>query len=467
MRYPRLLLCLSFLCVLALLVSVLLAQVNSVPIANQRQSVAPDAPTVPRVLRDKLSGYEGTARQLRASQESGFGSTKARMKAPLLADGGSIFLEAANYNSGGLSAQSVAVADVNGDGRPDLLVASLCSLECASGLNGAVGVLLGNGDGTFQAAISYSSGGAGAISVAVADVNGDGRPDLLMANQCVSSSDCSTGAVSVLMGNGDGTFQAAISYSSGGAEAVSLAVADVNGDGRPDLLVANQCVSSSDCSTGGVGVLLGNGDGTFQAAVSYNSGGYFTYTVAVGDVNGDRKLDLIVANECQNSGCSGPGEISVLLGNGDGTFRAAISYNSGGLATQSVAVADVNGDGRLDLLVANECLNSSNCSTGGVSVLLGNGDGTFQAAVNYNSGGVRAISIAVADVNGDGHPDLLVTNECGGNSGECTGSDSVVSVLLGKRDGTFQFQSVTTQVVKLPLGLRSRISMTTAIPICW
>ncbi len=105
--------------------------------------------------------------------------------------------------------------------------------------------------------------------------------------------------------------------------------------------------------------------------------------------------------------------VSVLLGNGDGTFQTAVSYNSGGESATSIAVADVNGDGNPDLLVANECDSSGNCLNGGVvSVLLGNGDGTFQAAVSYNSGGYEAYSIAVADVNGDGYPDLLVANDC-------------------------------------------------------
>ena len=211
-------------------------------------------------------------------------------------DASSVFSEAPEFGSGGIIAHSIALADVNGDGKPDMLVAN----ECASSSNcndGVVGVLLGNGDGTFQAAVSYDSGGRDALSIAVADVNGDGKPDLLVANLCVSNSNCSNGTVGVLLGNGDGTFQAAVSYGSGGATANFIEVADVNGDGKPDLLVANLCVSSSNCPDGEVGVLLGNGDGTFQAAVSYGSGGYGAYSIAVADVNGDGKLDLLVANQ--------------------------------------------------------------------------------------------------------------------------------------------------------------------------
>ncbi len=106
--------------------------------------------------------------------------------------------------------------------------------------------------------------------------------------------------VSVLLGNGDGTFQTAITYDSGGEYALPIAVADVNGDGHLDLLVANECVAVAIARVAAlrIGVLLGNGDGTFQAAVSYNSGGYNAYSVAVGDVNGDGKPDLLVTNQC-------------------------------------------------------------------------------------------------------------------------------------------------------------------------
>src|SRR5437879_1142286 len=149
-----------------------------------------------------------------------------------------LFLPAVTYNSGGFGAASVVVADVNGDGKPDLVIANCDSTanscyQLPTG-NGVVGVLLGNGDGTFQPALVYDSGGLGATSVAVADVNGDGRPDLVVAN-------FSSNTLAVLLGNGDGTFQPAITYGSGGVHPSSVAVADVNGDGRPDLLVANIC----------------------------------------------------------------------------------------------------------------------------------------------------------------------------------------------------------------------------------
>jgi hypothetical protein len=319
------------------------------------------------------------------------------------------FAPAVAYDSDGDLADSVAVADVNGDGKLDLLVTNGGS---------SVGVLLGNGDGTFQTAVTYGSGGINPYSVAVADVNGDGKPDLVVGNE--GNYNCSGGAVGVLMGNGDGTFQTALTYCSGGISAQSVAVADVNGDGKPDLLVANRC-GASGCSVsvdGSVGVLLGNGDGTFQTAVTYGSGGNQDQSMAVADVNGDGKPDLVVAN-CSDSNCIS-GRVGILLGNGDGTFQTAVPYGSGGSLARSVAVADVNGDGKPDVLVANY--------DGTVGVLLGNGDGTFQAAVTYPSGGTNVASVAVGDVNGDGKPDVAVAN---------FGSSSV-SVLLGNGDGTFQ-----------------------------
>jgi hypothetical protein len=279
---------------------------------------------------------------------------------------------------------SVAVGDFNGDGKLDLAVADN---------GGGVSVLLGNGDGTFQPAVSYAAGSI-PWSVAVGDFNGDGKLDLAVAN---AGSD----NVSVLLGNGDGTFQPAVNYAAG-VSPNSVAVGDFNGDGKLDLALAD--------NGGGVSVLLGNGDGTFQPAVSY-AAGTFPYSVAVGDFNGDGKLDLAVADN--------GGGVSVLLGNGDGTFQPAVSYAAGSIPW-SAAVGDFNGDGKLDLAVANWGSNN-------VSVLLGNGDGTFQPAVNY-AAGVSPHSVAVGDFNGDGKLDLAVANMDSNN----------VSVLLGNGDGTFQ-----------------------------
>ena len=323
----------------------------------------------------------------------------------LLGNGDGTFQSAVIYGSGGagLTGGSVAIADVNGDGRPDIVVANECGADRTTCQSGSVGVLLGNGDGTFKPAVAYGSGGYFDTSVAVADVNGDGRLDLLVSNNCADINCSSDAVVGVLLGNGDGSFQTAVIYGSGGRFAEWVAVADVNGDGGPDLLMAND---------NSVGVLLGNGDGTFRPAVAYQSGGEHN-SLAVADVNGDGKPDLLVADYCAPGiTCSGggPGAVDALLGNGPGTFRPAATYSSGADDANSVAVADVNGDGKPDLLVINQCADLINCASGTISVLLGNGNGTFQSAVTYDSGGYLADSITVADVNGDGRPDLVVAN---------------------------------------------------------
>jgi len=341
--------------------------------------------------------------------------------AVLLGKGDGSFRPAVSYVPGGIFTESVGVNDVNGDGKPDLLVAIACgsSLGDCSGL---VGVLLGNGDGTFKPAVNYGSGGQTADSVASADVNEDGNPDLLVANECgVIAASCppdANGGIGVLLGNGDGTFQPAVTYDAGGGSTRSLAVADVNGDGNPDLLLAN--CGRSDCAIPStVGVLLGNGDGTFQPAVSYGTGCCNSISIAVADVNGDGKPDLLVANACSivQFACLGEGSVAVLLGNGDGSFQSAVTYGSGGLSTFSVATADVNGDRKPDLLVTNACEGPSNCANGSVGVLLGVGDGTFLPAASYNSGGPEARFVAVADVNRDRRPDLLVANSFGDSVG--------------------------------------------------
>jgi hypothetical protein len=344
-----------------------------------------------------------------------------------------VFLPVVTYPSGGQGTMAIAVGDVNGDGKPDLLVASACPLTGCSNTE-VIGVLLGNGDGTFQPVMTSVSGGVTAYvlgSIVLGDLNGDGKPDVVVTNACGSDSvpACWTGSgsVSVLLGNGDGTFLPAVNYASGGYFDVSVSIADVNNDGKPDLLVANHCADYICANDGIVSVLLGNGDGTFQPAVNYDSGAHIAAFVTVADVNGDGKPDLLVANECIRP-CA-TGSASVLLGNGNGTFQPAVNYESGGRFPESLAIADVNGDGEPDLLVPN-CTTDNGCSDGGpgaVGVLLGNGDGTFTPAVTYSSGGNYAASVAVADMNGDNKPDLLVNNLNG-----------TVGILLGNRDGTFQ-----------------------------
>jgi hypothetical protein len=307
----------------------------------------------------------------------------------------SIALSAPSAFGAGTDPDSAAVGDFNGDGKLDLAVAN-------EGSNN-VSILLGKCDGTFQAAVDYGAG-SNPSSVAVGDFRDDGKLDLVVANDGSDN-------VSILLGNGDGTFQAAVNYGVGSAP-TSVAVGDFNGDGKLDLAVVNELSNNFS-------ILLGNGDGTFQAAVNYGAG-LSLFSVAVGDFNGDGKLDLAVAS-------GGSDYVSVLLGNGDGTFKTAVQYVAG-LEPISVAVADFNGDGKLDLAVANYESNN-------VSILLGKGDGTFQAAVDYGIGTenypATPGSVAVGDFNGDGKLDLVV-------GGVESDNVSVVSVLLGNGDGTFQ-----------------------------
>lgn len=284
---------------------------------------------------------------------------------------------------------SVATADLNGDGKLDLAIANSNATT--------VSVLLGNGDGTFQPQQTLTAG-ARPQSIVVADLNGDGTLDIAVANQYGAT-------VSVFLGNGNGTFQAQQTFASGTGP-ISLAVADLNGDGIFDLAAANY-----DGDT--VSVLLGYGNGTFQAPQSFATGGY-PFFVAIADLNGDGKRDLVVANSVGTA-------VSVLRGNGNGAFQAQQTFTSGS-SPGSVAIADLNGDGKLDLAVANIDGNS-------VSVLLGYGNGTFQAPQTYPTG-TQPVFVAVSDLNGDGKPDLAVA----------TFLTPVVGVRLGNGDGTFQAQ---------------------------
>jgi hypothetical protein len=328
-------------------------------------------------------------------------------------------------NVGNVSQDADATGDFNGDGKTDLAV--------VHSADNTVNILLGNGDGTFQPAVSYASGITGAIWVTVADVNGDGKQDLLLLG-----TSSTTGAVGVLLGNGDGTFKPSVAYGTGGGIRGGVSVGDFNGDGKLDLVAVQFSIGSG--KGGAADILLGNGDGTFQPFYAVDVP-YVARAVTVGDFNKDGKLDLAVAEgEGYNNVLSlDAAGVIILQGNGDGTFTTGGMFNAvttpdagsdgnGGGDTvnpEEVTCADLNGDGKLDLV---ESLYDHN-----VAVFIGNGDGTFQPSVGYATGEYPR-PVAIADMNGDGKLDLVVCN-IGLQGASEPGS---VAVLLGNGDGTFQ-----------------------------
>ncbi|HEY0634612.1 MAG TPA: FG-GAP-like repeat-containing protein, partial [Gammaproteobacteria bacterium] len=290
----------------------------------------------------------------------------------LLGNGNGTFETPLNYaiGSSGRDPVSIATGDFNGDSRLDLAVA------CSSSDN--VIIFLNNGNNIFSGVVRDV--GVMPVSVAAGDLNGDGNLDLAVANLFSDN-------ISILLGYGNGTFTTAVNYGTGdGPDGV--AVADLNGDGRLDLAVANVLGDN-------VSILLGSSNGTFGGGSS-QAAGDMPYGVAVADLNGDGKTDLAVANELSDN-------VSILLNNGStwGILAAAVNYGAGDGPT-SVMAADFNGDGKVDLAVANDLSDN-------VSFLLGNGNGTFAAPISYGAGdGPR--SVAQADFNGDGKPDLAVAN---------------------------------------------------------
>ncbi len=282
----------------------------------------------------------------------------------------------------------MAVADLNRDGKADLVFAN------ANG--NLVGVLLGNGNGTFRTEVDYTV--PGASWVGVADFNGDGIPDLAVSN---SQNDTFNGShFYVLQGNGDGTFRPATAFPvTGTVYPNALAVGDFNRDGKADLALAS---SWNDR----IAVFLGNGDGTFQAAANYPATA--ANAIVVGDFNGDGKADLAVG--------SSTSLVHILLGNGDGTFRAAISYPTAHPAYY-ITAADFNGDGKLDVAIAEIGVN--------VAVFLGRGDGTLQSPLTFTTS-ADVLRFTSADMNGDGKPDLVFGLRI-----------SAIVIQLGNGDGTF------------------------------
>ena len=273
----------------------------------------------------------------------------------------------------------------------------LLDLAVTNSTSNTVTVLTGNGDGTFSVK-STSGTGTNPVAVATGDFNGDNKADLAIANSGDST-------ITILLGNGDGTFTATASTLVTGAGPVAIAVADFNRDGRLDLAVANS--REHDAS-----IFLGNGDGTFMTELSGAITATTPHALAAGDFNGDGFLDLAVANQDSNS-------LTILLGNGDGSFTLSQNLATGNTPS-AILVADFNGDGKLDLASANQGENA-------LAVLLGNGDGTFTSH-STPATGAAPVSLVAGDFDGDGKLDLAVSNS----------GDATTSLLLGNGDGTFQ-----------------------------
>lgn len=336
----------------------------------------------------------------------------------------------ARYETGNIPA-SVAAGDFNNDGKTDLAVANSKS--------GGIALLLGNGDGTFAAPVSVSSGGSGPVVVVSGYIDDDGNLDLAAAN----SNSGINPTIGILIGHGDGTF----TTSTLAAPAPAVAMGDFNNDGHTDIVAPGALYlgvgngtfgpqrpftndsGSVSIATGDfnadnkldvaiahssgtkVSIHFGDGAGNFSAIPAGYSAGDIPTFIASGEFNGDGKPDLAVTSR---HGDSTPSPVSVLINHGDGTFEAAVDYTTGSQAS-CVAIADFNGDGKSDMAVV----------SGIVSIFLGNGDGTFGGAKSFGMGG---FGVAVAELNGDGKLDLAIagTLTIGG-----------VYVLPGNGNGTF------------------------------
>jgi hypothetical protein len=324
----------------------------------------------------------------------------------LLGDGkgnlGSPAVFAAGTNPG-----HIVVADFNGDHKLDLAVTNIGSND--------VSILLGKGDGTFAAAESVPVG-MGPLGITVGDFNHDGKVDLAVANTGIatgSNKGTHGNTLAILLGNGKGGFRSA-SFIPVAKRPLSVVAGDFNNDQKLDLAVSNN-------GKGEVTELLGKGDGTFQAPRLFEVRGAASLSVA--DFNGDGNQDLAVTNLTATAG-AGP-NIAILFGDGQGNFNPPITATSGRTAL-SVFPGDFNRDGKMDYITADSDSNS-------VSVVLGNGDGTFfDIGPGVNSKGQFSLQMVTADFNHDGLPDLALAN-----SGVIGALGHTVSVMLGRKGGGF------------------------------
>jgi hypothetical protein len=283
---------------------------------------------------------------------------------------------------------ALTAADLNNDGTPDLAVVN-------GGRTDRVAVLIG--DGTSGFGIRVYRGGRHAQAISSADLNGDGDIDLITAN--------GTGGVSIFLGKGDGTFKAATDHSTMSTMCSGVSVADLDGDGNPDLVTANSFLGQG-ASNHSVSILMGRGDGTFEPAILYRHVGTQPTMVAIADLDEDGALDLVTPN-----GGWPVHDISLMFGNGDGTFQPPV-HRAGGPSPHDVAAVDLNGDGHTDLAITNLGTSYVAPTNQGLTVRLGKGDGSFGPKIPIRND--WPTSIEAADLNGDGRNDLVVPNEFAG-----------------------------------------------------
>jgi hypothetical protein len=314
----------------------------------------------------------------------------------------------------GANPQDVVAADVNADGRRDLIATN----NTAS----TVSVLLGNANGTFQAALT-SATRPGPVSVAVGDFNTDGKMDLATSNNY---------EIGVMLGNGNGTFQTPSGVNLG-AQPTGVAVGDFNADGKLDLAAASNLYYPGYWGyyggfpgfySGRVNVLLGNGSGSFAApSTTFISNGNYLSSVAVADFNADGKQDVATAD---TGYFYGGAHALVAFGDGAGGIASVSHLSASNASPYSVSAGDINGDGKPDLV-------TSNLNENTVGVIIGNGAGGFAAPLNYASG-PRPAAVDLADFNGDGRVDIITANS----------GDGTASVLLNAGTGAFPPVSFAT-----------------------
>ncbi len=313
---------------------------------------------------------------------------------------------AIQYSTEAFVSYAMEFSDIDNDGDLDMVTAGY------DGTRGKATIRKNNGDGTFGAAVHYSTEGRMSYAIKFADIDGDGDLDMVTAGYDIVS-----GKATIRKNNGDGTFGAAVQYYTEDSKSSALQLADIDGDGDLDMVTAGY-----DFGSGKATIRKNNGDGTFGTAVQYSTEGSKSLALQLADIDGDGDLDMVTTGHDPGSGI-----VTIRKNNGDGTFGATVQYSAEGEKSHALQLSDIDGDGDLDMVTSGYLWAGAN--HGSTTIRMNHGDGSFGAATLYSTDGDQSYALQLADIDGDGDLDMVTAGK--------DGSQGIATIRKNNGNGTF------------------------------